>query len=284
MGPACGIQPAGRTATAPARVAGHGKPDAPGQPHCHAAAVNRETISVLAHAGHPIASPVGDDTVRELLGHAIPSGARRVLDLGCGGAEWLLRALVTHPHLRAEGVDISQGALDRAREAATALGVHERLALHHHDAAHFTSPHSYDLVLSSGAAHAFGGPLPTLAAARAHLAPGGRVLIGDGFWEREPSPEAVEMLGEFTDLATTLDRVVADGWTPVHGHVSTRQELDAYEWSWTGSLATWALDHPADPGSPHALATAGTHRAEWLRGYRDTWGFVSLVLRRTPAG
>lgn len=89
------------------------------------------------------------------------------------------------------------------------------------------------------------------------------------------------MLGDFTDLATTVDRVVADGWVPVYGHVSTRHELDAYEWDWTGTLASWALDHPDDPDSPHALAAAATHREEWLRVYRESFGFVCLVLRST---
>ncbi|AVZ76969.1 SAM-dependent methyltransferase [Streptomyces lunaelactis] len=243
--------------------------------------MNREQISRLAHADHPIASPLDDDSVRRLLERGIPRGDERVLDLGCGGGEWLLRALATRPHLRAEGVDISEGSLAHAREAASNLGVHERLVLHHQDAADFASTHAFDLVLNMGATHAFGGLLPTLAAARKHLAPGGHVLIGEGFWEREPSPEAVEMLGDFTDLSTTLDHVAADGWTPVHGHISTRQELDGYEWAWSGSLAAWALDHPADPDSFQALAAATTHRSEWLRAYRDTWGFVSLVLRRT---
>ncbi|MDF2256741.1 SAM-dependent methyltransferase [Streptantibioticus ferralitis] len=243
--------------------------------------MNHEQISRLAHAGHPIAAPLDDDSVRRLLEHGIPRGDERVLDLGCGGGEWLLRALATRPHLWGEGVDISEVSLTRARDAASTLAVEERLVLHHQDAMDFSSAHSFDLVLSVGAAHAFGGLLPTLAAARKHLAPGGRVLIGDGFWEREPSPAAVEMLGDFADLPTTVDRVVADGWTPVYGHVSTRQELDDYEWAWTGSLASWALDHPADPDSPQGLAVATTHRSEWLRGYRDSWGFVCLVLRQT---
>ncbi|HEY4418098.1 MAG TPA: class I SAM-dependent methyltransferase, partial [Pseudonocardia sp.] len=216
-----------------------------------------------------------------LLEHGIRPDAERVLDLGCGGGEWLLRALATHPSLRAEGVDIGTAALAQAREAAITMGVDKRLTLHHHDAAGFTSTHSFDLVLSVGATHAFGGLLPTLAAARRHLAPGGCVLIGEGFWEREPSHEAVEMLGDFTDLATTVERVAADGWTPLHGHVSTRQELDDYEWAWTGSLARWALDHRADPDSSPALAAATTHRSGWLRGYRGTWGFIALVLRST---
>jgi SAM-dependent methyltransferase len=181
----------------------------------------------------------------------------------------------------AEGVDISEDALAQARKAANHLGVQERLVLHRQEAADFVSSQSFDLVLSFGATHAFGGLLPTLAAARKHLAPGGRVLIGEGLWDRDPSQEAVEMLGDFTDLATTVDRVVADGWIPVDGHVSTRRELDDYEWACWGSLASWAQDHPADPDRSQVLATANIRRSEWLRVYRDPWGFVSLVLRQT---
>ncbi|WP_309059764.1 class I SAM-dependent methyltransferase [Streptomyces sp.] len=212
---------------------------------------------------------------------SVPRDDARVLDLGCGGAEWLLRAMAAHPRLRAEGVDVSEGSLARAREAARVRGLRERLVLHHEDAAAFTAPHAFDLVISVGATHAFGGLPATLAAAREHLAPGGRVLVGDGFWAHEPSPDAVRMLGDLSDLPTTVDRVVADGWTPVHGHISTRRELDAYEWAWTGSLASWALDHPDDPGSSRALAAATTHRGEWLRVYREAFGFVCLVLRPT---
>ncbi|MFD9632322.1 SAM-dependent methyltransferase [Streptomyces violascens] len=243
--------------------------------------MNRDHISRHAHADHPIAAPLDDDSVRHLLEGGIPRADARVLDLGCGGGEWLLRALTAFPQLRAEGVDISEGSLAHAREAARLAGIEQRLALHQEDASEFTSPRAFDLVLSVGATHAFGGLLPTLAAARKHLAPGGRVLVGDGFWTREPSPEAAEMLGDLSDLPTTLRRVTSDGWTPVHGHISTQQELDAYEWAWTGSLATWALDHPEDPDSPQALAAATTHRDEWLNVYRDVFGFVCLVLRPT---
>jgi SAM-dependent methyltransferase len=243
--------------------------------------VNREQISRIAHADHPIKSPLDDESVRRLLERGVLGGDERVLDLGCGGGEWLLRALSMRPHLHAEGVDISEDALAQARQAASHVGVQQRLVLHHQEAADFVSLQLFDLVLSVGATHAFGGLLPTLAAARKHLAPGGRVLIGDGFWHRDPSQEAVEMLGDFTDLATTVDRVVADGWTHVDGHVSTRRELDDYEWACWGSLASWALDHPADPDSSQVLAIANTRRSEWLRVYRDTWGFVCLVLRET---
>lgn len=63
------------------------------------------------------------------------------------------------------------------------------------------------------------------------------------------------------------------------GHVSSREELDNYEWSWTGSLAAWALDHPEDPAAADALATSAQHRRDWLSVYRESWGFVTLLLR-----
>ncbi|MFD7325742.1 SAM-dependent methyltransferase [Streptomyces sp. NPDC059875] len=243
--------------------------------------MSREEISKIAHADHPIKSPLDDDSVSRLLERGLPRGDERVLDLGCGTAEWLLRALATRPHLHAEGVDVSEVALTQARQAARALGVDGRLVLHQREATDFGSSETFDLVISVGATHAFGGLLPTLAAAREHLAPGGRVLIGESFWDRDPSPEAVEMFGDLADLATTVDLVVADGWTPVHGHVSTRAELDAYEWACWGSLAAWALDHPADPAAVQVLEAANAQRSQWLRGYRDSFGFVCLVLRRT---
>jgi len=132
------------------------------------------------------------------------------------------------------------------------------------------------VVLCVGATHAFGGLIPALAAMRGCLAPGGSVLVGDGFWEQPPSREAVETLGELEDLPTIIDRVAGAGWTPVYGHISTRHELDDYEWSWTGALASWALDRP---DGAEALAVASAHRDGWLHGYRNAFGFVSLLLR-----
>lgn len=281
----------------------------------HSAGMDREHLSVLAHTRHPVAAPVDDDTVRRLLAHTLRRGDERLLDLGCGGAEWLLRALAEHPGVRAEGVDVSAAALARAEEAATARGVRDRLVLHRRDCAEFaesadtSSPgrsHGFDVVLGVGACHAFGGLLPTLAAARGRLAPGGLVLVGDGFWEREPGSEAVAMLGELSDLESTVDAVVADGWTPLYGHISSRRELDDYEWCWSGSLASWALNRRvaaagsdefgahgsgAGTGAPdneadtaQALSAAAEHRTGWLRHYRDALGFLCLVLARTDTG
>ncbi|MDX3236264.1 class I SAM-dependent methyltransferase [Streptomyces sp. ME03-5709C] len=245
--------------------------------------MERRRVSRIAHTHHPIAAPLDDATVRRLLERALRRGDERVLDLGCGEGAWLLRALAGRPGVTAEGVDRDVEALAKAAREAAALGVGDRLTLHDRDAADFASPHPFDVVLSVGAAHAFGGLMPTLAAAGAHLAPGGALLVGDGFWEREPTPDLVTMLGEYEDLPSTVERIADAGWTPVLAHVSTLREWDDYEWSWTGSLTEWALDHHGDPDSAAALEAAAVHRAEWLRGYRGVLGFVTLLLRRTSS-
>ncbi|RMI45602.1 methyltransferase domain-containing protein, partial [Streptomyces triticirhizae] len=169
---------------------------------------------------------------------------------------------------------------------AARRGVAGRLTLVAGDAAGYAADAAhgvFDAVLCVGATHAFGGLERTLAAARRRLAPGGRLVVGEGFWEREPTPAALAGLGaereDFTDLAGVVALCQAAGLTPVYGHVSTLAEWDDYEWCWTGSLAGWALDHPEHPRAAEAAAEAAEHRAGWLGGYRGVLGFATLVLR-----
>lgn len=247
--------------------------------------MHRRQISSLAHTDHPIAAPLSDDSVHTLLDRSLPSGEARLLDLGCGSGTWLMRALAARPGLRADGVDNDAEAVAAAVRGCDEAGLGDRIAFHVQDAAQFSSSHAYDLVLSIGAAHAFGGLAPALKAAESHLAPGGSVLLGECFWEREPGQRTLDAgfaVEDYDCLATTVDRIMADGWVPLYGHVSTLREWDDYEWSWTGSLSRWALDNPQHPDRGQALGAAAGHRDAWLRGYRGTLGFVTLLLRRAP--
>lgn len=249
--------------------------------------MDRRRISALAHAGHPVAAPLGDASVARLLERALPTGAERVLDLGCGEGEWLVRAATGRPGVRGHGVDLDAETIAASRARLVADGLGDRITLEAGDAKAFTAAEPYDVVLCVGASHAFGGLLPTLDAVAGHLAPGGVALVGDGFWEREPDRATLAVgfaADDFAPLAVTVDRVTEAGWTPVFGHVSTLEEWDDYEWSWTGSLSRWALDHPDDPDAADAFTAAAEHRAGWLHGYRGTLGFTTLLLRRTPGG
>ena len=241
--------------------------------------VDRALISAIAHRWHPIAAPVSDDNLRRLVQRLeLPDGGR-VLDLGCGFGEWLLAALEEFPTAEGVGVDTSTPAIEEARQRAEQRQLTQRVTVEQADAAEWEGG-PFDAVLCIGATHALGGLGPTLTAVRRHLRPGGRVLLGDGFWETPPTPAALIGLGAEPGDFPELHGLVADlprfGFEPGYGHVSTAGEWDDYEWSWTGALVDWALTEAADPTA--ALEAARTHRREWLGGYRGQFGFATLVL------
>jgi SAM-dependent methyltransferase len=242
--------------------------------------VDRALASAIAHRWHPIAAPVSDDNVGLLLDRLeIPHGGR-VLDLGCGLGHWLCAALQRSPGADGVGVDTSAPALERARRAAEERGLAGRVTFAQADAASWDGG-AFDAVLCIGATHAFGGLGLTLDAVRRHLAPGGRVLVGDGLWETPPTERALTALGaepgELPDAAGVVAEARARGFEPGFGHISTAAEWDRYEWSWTGSLVAWAVrESGADREA--ALELARTHRREWLDGYRGALGFLTVVL------
>jgi SAM-dependent methyltransferase len=244
--------------------------------------VDRALASAVAHRWHPVAAPLSDESVRLLLQRLDPPDGGRVLDLGCGSGAWLLTLLAARPDLSGVGVDLSAPALAVARRQADEWGLAGRVELVEGDATTYDDGGPSDVVLCIGASHVFGGPAGTLAALRGHLRPGGRVLFGDGFWERGPSPQALAGLGaepgELPDLAGLMAEVARTGYEPGYGHLSTTAEWDEYEWCWTGALTGWALTEAPDGDRDAALELARTHRRQWLAGYRGELGFLTVVL------
>jgi SAM-dependent methyltransferase len=244
--------------------------------------VDRALVSAIAHRWHPVAAPVSDANLHRLLGRLGP--VERVLDLGCGFGEWLLAALEAAPGATGVGVDTSGPALDEARRRARDRRLADRVELVQAEGAGYEG-RGFDAVLCVGVTHVFGGLAGTLDAVRSHLRPGGRVLLGEGFWDGDPTPQAMSALGaepgELPDLSGLVEAARSAGYEPGYGHVSSAEEWDDYEWSWTGSLTAWALTEASDDDRDRALAVAGTHREEWLTGYRGQLGFLTVVLHDT---
>jgi SAM-dependent methyltransferase len=243
--------------------------------------MDRAQASAIAHRWHPIAAPLSEENVRRLVRRVgVPAGGR-VLDLGCGFGEWLLSSVGPVPTASGVGVDVSAAALEQARWRAQRRALTGRVSFEEADAASWSGG-VFDVVICVGATHAFGGLGATLAAVRRHLRPGGRVLLGEGFWENGPTDAALAALGADPGELPTIGQVLAEiaehGFEPGTGHISTLAEWDNYEWAWTGSLTAWALTEAPDADRADALALARSHRQQWLEGYRGQLGFVTVVL------
>lgn len=243
--------------------------------------MDRAQASAIAHRWHPIAAPLSDENIGQLTRRLGVPEHGRVLDLGCGFGEWLLAAVGPVPTAAGVGVDSSGAALDQARWRTERRALTNRVTLEQADATTWSGG-AFDRVICVGAGHAFGGFEPMVTELRTHLRPGGRLLIGTGFWESGPSKAARAASGAAADelptLGAVLDAAAATGFEPVHGHISTLAEWDDYEWAWTGALTEWALTEATDDERAEALQLARDRRRQWLEGYRGQLGFLTVVL------
>lgn len=230
-------------------------------------------------------APLSDARADRLIDGLAPLRDCTVIDLGCGWAELLLRALAGEPTARGIGVDSDAEAIARGRANAAARGLADRVTLHSADVTSWPTA-AADVVITVGASHAWGGTAHALDAARAHLRPGGRLLFGDGCWEREPTPAALAGLGAEPDDLLTLpdivDLAVQTGYRPLDVCTASLDEWDAFESRWCAGRERWLLAHPHAPDAAEVRAVVDEHRTGWLRGYRGQLGFAYLTLAVPP--
>jgi SAM-dependent methyltransferase len=240
-------------------------------------ASRRSRLSCVTDQLRPLAqsrlvfnAPLSETRAAALVDRLPIAPGRHVLDLGCGWAELLLRIVAARPGSTGTGVDLDRAALNRGRARAAELGLLDRVDLVEADASTFDD--RGDVVLSVGAAHAWGGTDAALAALRDHLEPGGFLLFGGGFWTSEPAAALTETFG---NLPSGLDGVVRSAWTAglsaLHADAASLEEWDAFEAGWRSGLEQSAI--------PGALELAVARKGEYERGYRGVLGFAYLVLR-----
>jgi len=225
-------------------------------------------------------SPLSDQRAADLIAGLLPIGGR-VVDLGCGWAELLLRVLEAAPEAVGTGIDHDGPGLDRARSNALTRGLADRVELVDGDAAQWPGIEA-DVTIAIGVSHIWGGTRPMLEAIRGHLRHGDRVVVGEGFWETPPTPEAIEVLApepdEFHPLGGLVDLAISCGYRMLAVSTASPDEWEVFESRWCGGIERWLLDHPAAPEAAAERATVDEHRAGWLHGYRGVLGFAYLTL------
>ncbi|GAA1691032.1 class I SAM-dependent methyltransferase [Glycomyces endophyticus] len=210
-----------------------------------------------------------------------------ILDIGCGWGELLQRVTERVPGARAVGIDSDVELLERGRAGAARRGIADRVEFVEYQGSDWTEP--ADLVICIGAAHAFGTGPEAIAALYPLVKPGGRLVFGDGVWERVPTEAQLAAMwpgtgaGDFPLLPDLVDAAVEVGLRPLRVESIEQSEWDDFESEFLADKEVWLQQHPGDPRAAEIRAAADAHRAWWLRGHRGVLGFAYLTLGRAVA-
>jgi SAM-dependent methyltransferase len=213
-----------------------------------------------------------------------------VLDVGCGRGE-MLADVVERWGCRGIGIDPKEAEVRLARERLGELEARVVLHVATIDEVDL-SGRVADAALCVGATHAFGPPGETLPRALDALLrlvrPGGRIVIGEGTWQRDPPEEYLAATGmgpgDHVSHAGNVQVIEDLGCEVLLAEECSRDEWDAFERMFWDDAESAASERPGDPS---AIADRG-HWRRWRRAYeqwgRDTLGFGLYLLRAPEDG
>ncbi|WP_175409631.1 cyclopropane-fatty-acyl-phospholipid synthase family protein [Streptomyces sp. TRM64462] len=237
--------------------------------------------------------PLSEARADRLVARLAATGPATVLDIGCGWGEFLLRVLDAAPGATGAGLDIRADDLARGRELADERGLAER-AEFVEESALGTTRGPADIVLCLGSSQALCDPegphdvAAALRALRGLVAPGGRVLLGEGFWQRTPAPHELAAMwpgareDDHLPLGALVDLAVDAGFRPAWIETASPEEWEEFESGYRHDVELWLAAHPQHPAAAETRARVDGQRSTWLNGYRDLLGMAYLTL--VPVG
>ena len=229
---------------------------------------------------------MAEERASQLVALARLAERAHVVDLCCGKAELLIRFLEASRG-RGLGVDISAHYLAEARVQAERRLPAGGLDLRCADAATFQlEPASFDLACWVGGAARVGSFADVARTLAAAVHPGGKVLIGELYWRREPEPDHIAaffgtasvfgLLGHEGNAAAASSAGLSLLWEAE----STHDEWDSYEADNLQSILRWAEANRQDPRQDQFVARARASDEEYWRWRRDALGFGFYLYRK----
>ena len=111
--------------------------------------------------------------------------------------------------------------------------------------------------------------------------PGGRLLFGDGYWERDPTSEALAIFGQdVLPLAELVEHVLGAGWRVLTLSTADQREWDDFEASFRRGQEQWLVANPDNPRAQDVRDHLDARLLEYVNVYRGVLGFCYMVLAR----
>ncbi|PKL74908.1 MAG: SAM-dependent methyltransferase [Candidatus Melainabacteria bacterium HGW-Melainabacteria-1] len=246
-------------------------------------------LSEIGNALLPIGSPVGWPKLLALSQWMGLGPTSKVLDLGAGRGEVLLRLAKTYGcggttalERRAAFSALTATAIAEAGLAGLA-GLEAVCA----DAGPWLQsmpPDSFDAILCLGSSGALSGYRACLEQLGHWLKPGGCLLIGEGYWQREPDPDYLVASGiprnEMGSHADNVSQARALGWEYLLACTASPDEWDDFEGRYHLSVRNFLQANPHDPDAAALDAAITRWHDAYLRHGRETLGFGVYLLRK----
>jgi SAM-dependent methyltransferase len=205
------------------------------------------------------------------------------LDIGCGKGTWLKLLCYYNEPLAGIGLDVNPTFLATARRIAQEELSNIRF-IEQAASEYPLIPASHSAVLCVGSSHAYGGLRQTLQAAWTLLAPGGYLLLGEGYWKQPPNQTYLDFLGAEADSygshADNAALAEAQGFITLYSLTSSEDEWDEYEGLYKLGVERYAQHNPDDPDVPAMVERIRAWNRIYLQQGRATLGFGLYLLQK----
>jgi SAM-dependent methyltransferase len=245
--------------------------------------MDRARFSEIAHRGFRYWNPVDPALLDAWLDGLPLVPSARVLDVGCGRGEVLIRLAEGHG-CAGLGVDTAGSSIEHARREAHRRVPDAGLEFRH---APFEPDElaagSFALSVCIGSSHAAGGFADGLRTLASLVTPGGRVLFGEGFWKQDPDPEYLASLGcapgDLRTHAANIDLAESLGLRVLDAHETTPGAWSVYEDGYHANVIDHLARHPDDPDADAMRECIERWRGAYLAWGRETLGFGLYLMQ-----